>query len=1002
MKDAPLPRYNRKTTLRVKVVDRAANIGITIGGLGVILAVAGLIAFIAWQVFPLFMPADIGPATDPIKLEAGRTLLLHTDEYRRVGVRIATDGTVTVFAVPTGEVISQAKPAELDGAEVTAAHATLQPRTQRMVGNSMGVPHYHVLLGTSDGRVLVGEIGYTSEFLRFGLDEEPSELAALAMPSEDAYRRTDYVPEILVRDGKVVEHQVSFGLYRATAAHVNWLRSLDVNTSGSAIQIVAGQLSEGTEDDSRTSVSLVVTRDGRTRLVRETIEVNMFTGDSDVSTDTRDLTSELHSVPDWALVNELQDALILASRGGRVHHFQRDPESDAFVQPHRPVNVFAAQSDPERGRDWRAQVNEMRLDAGLEEIPQPPELTAVSFLLGDDTLVFGDTHGGLQSWLTVQEEDLATGRVWKRFVRVRTLPVCEGPIISLAASPITKAILIVDSTGQVRAVNNTARRLYAEFKVDGGTMAVFNRKGDAVLAATDAGDVHHWWIDAPHSEVSWSFLFGEVWYESFPEPQYVWQSAGGTDDVEPKLSMVPLIVGTIKGALYALLFAVPLAVLAAIYTSEFMHRNMRAVLKPTMEVMASLPSVVLGFLAALYFAPKAAPIMPTLLCMVVIVPAVFLVFGWVWQRCPPSLVGKFGYWRSTALLFALLALGTWISSMVGPRAEVFLFPTVEGTNPALIDAQTFQPVNEQIAEKLDAGDFRTWTGGGAELAREQEAGGKVLPKGWWIPGGHNLFIALMAIPLTLLLGWGVRAGTRAFNRRGGTTPVAALRARLEGGNPAGFRALGVDVGFSLVLGGVLVAAGTGLSFLVSPVLESLLFSYDHPTAGSVADFRRWVTGPEGWKFEQANSLVVGFAMGFAVIPLIYTISEDALTTVPNQLRAASLACGASRWQTTMRIVLPAAASGIFSAIVIGLGRALGETMIVVMAAGGTAVMDLQPLSGFRSLSLSIATEMPEAPHGGTLYRTLFLAGLVLFLMAFSINTLAEVVRMRLRRKLSRL
>src|SRR5690606_35907381 len=162
-------------------------------------------------------------------------------------------------------------------------------------------------------------------------------------------------------------------------------------------------------------VSVVVTRDGRTRLVRETIEVNMFTGDSDVSTDTRDLTSELHSVPDWALVNELQDALVLASRSGRVHHFQRDPESDAFVQPHRPLNVFAAQADPERGRDWRAQVNEMRLDADLEEIPQPPELTAVSFLLGDDTLVFGDTHGGLQSWLTVQEEDLATGRVWKRF-----------------------------------------------------------------------------------------------------------------------------------------------------------------------------------------------------------------------------------------------------------------------------------------------------------------------------------------------------------------------------------------------------------------------------------------------------------------------------------------------------------------------------------------------------------------------------------------------------------
>src|SRR5690606_17483456 len=121
--------------------------------------------------------------------------------------------------------------------------------------------------------------------------------------------------------------------------------------------------------------------------------------------------------------------------------------------------------------------------------------------------------------------------------------------------------------------------------------------------------------------------FGEVWYEGYHEPKYEWQSTGGTDDVEPKLSLMPLIRGTIKGALYALFFAIPLGVLAAIYTSEFMHRNMRAIFKPTMEVMASLPSVVLGFLAALYFAPKAAPIMPTLIVGMVIVPGVFVLFG---------------------------------------------------------------------------------------------------------------------------------------------------------------------------------------------------------------------------------------------------------------------------------------------------------------------------------------------------------------------------------------
>jgi phosphate transport system permease protein len=213
----------------------------------------------------------------------------------------------------------------------------------------------------------------------------------------------------------------------------------------------------------------------------------------------------------------------------------------------------------------------------------------------------------------------------------------------------------------------------------------------------------------------------------------------------------------------------------------------------------------------------------------------------------------------------------------------------------------------------------------------------------------------------------------------------------------------VDAAFSLGFGALLLIAGFGLALLVAPYLiEPLLFSYDHPTAGRVGDFRRFITGEEGWRFEQSNSLIVGFAMGFAVIPLIYTISEDALTSVPNQLRAASLACGASAWQTTMGVVLPAAASGIFSGIVIGLGRALGETMIVVMAAGGTPVMDMQPLSGFRSLSAAIAIEMPEAPHGGTLYRVLFMGGLILFVMAFCMNTVAEIVRMRLRKRLSRL
>jgi phosphate transport system permease protein len=151
-------------------------------------------------------------------------------------------------------------------------------------------------------------------------------------------------------------------------------------------------------------------------------------------------------------------------------------------------------------------------------------------------------------------------------------------------------------------------------------------------------------------------------------------------------------------------------------------------------------------------------------------------------------------------------------------------------------------------------------------------------------------------------------------------------------------------------------------------------------------------------YDQQNSLVVGIAMGFAVIPIIYTISEDALSAIPQSLRSASLGCGASTWQTAIRIVVPAAAPGIFSAAMIGLGRAIGETMIVLMATGGTPIIDGSIFNGFRTLSQNIATELPEAPQGGTLFRVLFLAGLLLFALTFVLNTVAEIVRLRFRRK----
>ncbi|MCB1743766.1 MAG: ABC transporter permease subunit, partial [Gammaproteobacteria bacterium] len=180
-----------------------------------------------------------------------------------------------------------------------------------------------------------------------------------------------------------------------------------------------------------------------------------------------------------------------------------------------------------------------------------------------------------------------------------------------------------------------------------------------------------------------------------------------------------------------------------------------------------------------------------------------------------------------------------------------------------------------------------------------------------------------------------------------------------------------------------------LSIALSAPIEHWLFE---------GDTRQWLSQALGVDFDQRNAIVVGMAMGFAVIPTVYSISEDALFGVPKHLTDASLALGASPWQTFARVVLPAASPGLYSAVMIGLGRAVGETMIVLMATGNTPVMDLSIFQGMRTLSANIAVELPEAEVNSSHYRILFLTALVLFAFTLCLNTLAELIRHRLRRR----
>jgi phosphate transport system permease protein len=138
-----------------------------------------------------------------------------------------------------------------------------------------------------------------------------------------------------------------------------------------------------------------------------------------------------------------------------------------------------------------------------------------------------------------------------------------------------------------------------------------------------------------------------------------------------------------------------------------------------------------------------------------------------------------------------------------------------------------------------------------------------------------------------------------------------------------------------------------------------------------------------------NGFVGGIAMGLAAIPIIYTLTEDALTAVPKTFTEASLGLGASRRQTAFYVVLPAAVPGIFAAVVLGIGRIFGETMIALMATGNAAMISMNPFDSVRTLSATIGAEMAEVVFGDTHYNVLFLIGSLLFIFTFALNALAE-------------
>jgi phosphate transport system permease protein len=464
-------------------------------------------------------------------------------------------------------------------------------------------------------------------------------------------------------------------------------------------------------------------------------------------------------------------------------------------------------------------------------------VASMEMLVGGISLLIGDDKGRMSQWFPVRDTN---GNV--QLTLIRQFDNAKGSVGVIEAEQRRKSFVTTDAAGYVSFYHATADRLVAQEKVSDKqiTQLAMAPRSDAMLFEDEAGRVHLYEVDNEHPEVSWSSLWGKVWYESHEKPKYLWQSSSASADFEPKFSLMPLTFGTLKAAFYAMLVAVPLAIMGAIYTAYFMSPTMRQLVKPTIEIMEALPTVILGFLAGLWLAPLVEVKLVGILALFIIMPLGIVLASYIWFHLPK----RIHY---------------------------------------------------------------------------------LIPEGW---------DAALLIPVVVLLGW--------------------------------------------------------LSMALSAPLEQLFFG---------GDARQWLNS-HGIGFDQRNSIVVGLAMGFAVIPTIFSITEDAIFGVPKHLSFGSLALGATPWQTLTRVVILTASPGIFSAVMIGLGRAVGETMIVLMATGNTPVMDMSIFQGMRTLSANIAVEMPESEVNSSHYRILFLAALVLFIITFVFNTAAEIVRHRLRKKYS--
>ncbi|MBU4176318.1 MAG: ABC transporter permease, partial [Proteobacteria bacterium] len=248
-------------------------------------------------------------------------------------------------------------------------------------------------------------------------------------------------------------------------------------------------------------------------------------------------------------------------------------------------------------------------------------VTALAMVFGDISVAVGGADGSLATWSQIWTGE-GDDRV-RRLRKTHTLTSHQAPVERIIPSRRSKSLVSLGADGKTHFDHMTSEKHLLNLD-PALTMAGISGQGNGLIGLDSKNTLTVWNVDSPHPEISLKTLFGKVWYESYDKPEYVWQSSSASDDFEPKLSLVPLLFGTIKGTLYAMIFAVPLAIFGAVYTSQFSTAGFKKTVKPVVEIMASIPSVVIGFLIALWLAPIVEKAILAVILGVLLLPLIFV------------------------------------------------------------------------------------------------------------------------------------------------------------------------------------------------------------------------------------------------------------------------------------------------------------------------------------------------------------------------------------------